>query len=168
MPRSQLLAGFGIIALHLKYSVLDYDIWWHLKVGDWIIDNLSLPRTGILSRTAADRPWVAYSWGYEILLSRAYAWFGLMGIGLYGVLLTIGLAAAIYWMLSRPAPAVSLARQHERRRQRHREHQQKNQIRRPMAAIHLFNVNLPFPRVSVTEINHLLHFFIRKLRSRFP
>jgi len=40
---SALLAGIGIIALRLKYSVLDYDIWWHLKVGDWIVDNLSLP-----------------------------------------------------------------------------------------------------------------------------
>jgi hypothetical protein len=60
---SALLAGIGIIALRLKYSVLDYDIWWHLKVGDWIVDNLSLPHSGILSRTAAARPWVAYSWG---------------------------------------------------------------------------------------------------------
>jgi hypothetical protein len=98
---SALLAGIGIIALRLKYSVLDYDIWWHLKVGDWIVDNLSLPHSGILSRTAAARPWVAYSWGYEVLLSRAYAWFGLVGIGAYGTLLTVGVAASIYWMLRR-------------------------------------------------------------------
>jgi len=98
---SALLAGIGIIALRLKYFVLDYDIWWHLKVGDWIIENLSLPHTGILSRTAAARPWVAYSWGYEVLLSRAYAWFGLIGLGVYGVLLTIGVAAAAYWMVRR-------------------------------------------------------------------
>lgn len=98
---SALLAGIGIIALRLKYSVLDYDIWWHLKVGDWIVDNLSLPHSGILSRTAAARPWVAYSWGYEVALSRAYAWFGLIGIGAYGTLLTMGVAASIYWMLRR-------------------------------------------------------------------
>lgn len=98
---SALLAAFGVIALHLKYSVLDYDIWWHLKVGDWIVDNASLPHYGILSRTVATRPWVAYSWGYEVLLSRAYAWFGLVGIGVYGTGLTIGVAASIYWMLRR-------------------------------------------------------------------
>lgn len=89
-PLSALLAGIGIIALRPKYSLLDYDIWWHLKVGDWIVDNLSLPHSGILSRTAA-RPWAAYSWGYEVLLSRAYAWFGLVGIGAYGTLLTMAL-----------------------------------------------------------------------------
>jgi len=95
------LAAVGIQALRLKYCVLDYDIWWHLKVGDWILEHSMLPHTGILSRTAANLPWVAYSWGYEVLLSRAYAWFGLMGIGLFGVALTIGVACFTFWMLHR-------------------------------------------------------------------
>jgi hypothetical protein len=95
------LAAIGINALKLKYCVIDYDIWWHLKVGDWIIDHLAVPHTGILSRTAAERPWVAYSWGYEVLLSRAYTWFGLVGLGAFGTLLTIGVAYFIYWMLRR-------------------------------------------------------------------
>ena len=53
----------------LRFFILDLDIWWHLKAGDWIVQHLAVPHTGILSRTAADRPWVAYSWGYEVLLS---------------------------------------------------------------------------------------------------
>ena len=96
-----LLATVGVMALQLKYFVTDSDIWWHLKVGDWIVDHGAVPHTGILSRTAAARPWVAYSWGYEIVMSRAYAWFGLIGIGLYGVLLTLAVAYSIYWMLRR-------------------------------------------------------------------
>ena len=63
--------------------------------------HLAVPHTGILSRTAANRPWVAYSWGYEVLLSRAYAWFGLLGIGLYGTLLTLAVAFSVFWMLRR-------------------------------------------------------------------
>ena len=96
-----LLAGVGAIAFQLKLCVLDPDIWWHLKVGDWIIEHLTVPHTGILSRTAANRPWVAYSWGYEVLLSRAYAWFGLVGIGVFGTLLTVAVAYGVYWMLRR-------------------------------------------------------------------
>ncbi len=96
-----LLAGVGVIAFQLKLSVLDVDIWWHLKVGDWIIDHMAIPHTGILSRTAASRPWVAYSWGYEVLLSRAYAWGGLLGIGVFGTLLTLAVAYSVYWMLRR-------------------------------------------------------------------
>ena len=96
-----LLSGIGAIAFQIKLCVLDPDIWWHLKVGDWIIDHFAVPHTGILSRTAATRPWVAYSWGYEVLLSRAYAWFGLIGIGVYGTLLTLLVAYSVYWMLRR-------------------------------------------------------------------
>jgi len=96
-----LLTGVGVVAFQLKFSVLDLDIWWHLKVGDWIVEHLAVPHTGILSRTAANRPWVAYSWGYEVLLSRAYAWFGLLGIGIFGTFLTLAVAYAIYWMLRR-------------------------------------------------------------------
>lgn len=99
------LAGFlafiGGFAFYTKLCVIDNDIWWHLKIGDWIVAHMAVPHTGILSRTAANRPWVAYSWGYEVLMSVAYKWLGLLGIGLYGTLLTIAVAYAIYWMLRR-------------------------------------------------------------------
>ena len=96
-----LLVTVGVIAFNLKFSVLDLDIWWHLKAGDWIVQHRAVPHTGLFSWTAADRPWVAYSWGYEVLMSRAYAWFGLVGVGVYGTLLTLGVAYSIYWMARR-------------------------------------------------------------------
>ncbi|HTZ98310.1 MAG TPA: hypothetical protein VMB18_18035 [Terriglobales bacterium] len=95
------LALVGWHAFKEKYSVLDLDIWWHLKVGQWIVEHRGFPHTGILSRTAADRPWAAYSWGYELLLSRAYDWFGLVGAGVFGVVLTMAVAYAVYWMARR-------------------------------------------------------------------
>lgn len=96
-----LLAAVAARAMWLKFSVLDLDVWWHLKVGDWIIEHHAFPHTGILSRTAANRPWAAYSWGYEVLLSRAYAWFGLVGVGIFGTLLTVAVAYTVYWMVRR-------------------------------------------------------------------
>ena len=95
------LTAIGGFAFYTKLCVIDNDIWWHLKVGDWIVEHLAVPHTGILSRIAANRPWVAYSWGYEVLMSFAYRWGGILGIGLYGTLLTIGVAYAVYWMLRR-------------------------------------------------------------------
>ena len=96
-----LLIFVGVVAFQLKFSVLDLDVWWHLKVGDWIVHHAAFPHRGILSRTAANRPWIAYSWGYEVLLSRFYAWFGLIGIGLYGTLLTLAVAFSVFWMVRR-------------------------------------------------------------------
>lgn len=96
-----LLTAVAARALILKLCVLDLDIWWHLKVGEWIVEHRAFPHTGILSRTAANRPWAAYSWGYEVPLSRVYAWFGLVGVGVLGTLLTLAVAYAVYWMVRR-------------------------------------------------------------------
>ncbi len=98
---SALLVVVGAISFQLKLSVLDLDVWWHLKTGDWIVQHAAFPHQGILSRTAANRPWAAYSWGYEVLLSRSYAWFGLIGVGIYGTVLTLMVAFSVYWMARR-------------------------------------------------------------------
>jgi hypothetical protein len=105
MVRFFCLAGMLVwvakVGVDYKYCVRDLDIWWHLKVGDWIVENTAFPHNGIFSLTAANRPWIAYSWGYEVILSRAYYWFGLTGIGLFGVVLTIVNAYAVFWSLRR-------------------------------------------------------------------
>jgi len=95
------LTWAGGRAIDLKYCVLDLDLYWHLAVGNWIVQHHSVPRVGILSYTALNRPWIAYSWGYEVLLSLVYKWFGLLGIGISGVLMTLGVAGCTYWMLLR-------------------------------------------------------------------
>ena len=96
-----LITGVGTECFYRKIVAIDPDIWWHLSVGDWIVNNRTFPRAGLFSRTAANHPWIAYSWGYEVLLARAYAWFSFVGIGLFGTVLTIAVAVAIFVMLYR-------------------------------------------------------------------
>jgi hypothetical protein len=94
-----LIVGVGAECFITKLSVLDLDVWWHLSVGDWIVQHGAFPHTGVLSRTAANRPWMAYSWGYEVLLSRSYAWLGFLGMAIFGTVLTIVVAIGLFWML---------------------------------------------------------------------
>ena len=96
-----LIVGVGVKCFVDKLAVLDPDMWWHLSVGQWIVQNRSFPHNGIFSHTAAARPWMAYSWGYEVLLSRAYDWFSFVGMGVFGTLLTIAVALAVFRMLYR-------------------------------------------------------------------
>src|SRR5512141_236586 len=98
-----LIVGVGTECFVTKLSVLDLDIWWHLSAGDWMVQHHAFPHTGILSRTAADRPWMAYSWAYEILLSRSYALLGFIGVGLFGTFLTIARALRPICMPRRPS-----------------------------------------------------------------
>ena len=97
------LAGFTLISMMYKFSVMDPDLYWHMAVGDWIVQHGAVPHTGILSRTAAATPWIAYSWGAEVLVSRAYAWLGLMGVALYGTALFFLVALSLLWGLLRLA-----------------------------------------------------------------
>jgi hypothetical protein len=98
---SAFLVALAAIAFDSKTAVRDPDIWWHLKAGDWVVQQHAVPYVGIFSRTAGSRPWIAYSWGYEVLLSCAYAWFGLAGFAMVGVLLTVAVPFVLFWMLNR-------------------------------------------------------------------
>jgi hypothetical protein len=98
---SSLLILMAVIAFESRTTVRDPDLWWHLKVGDWIVEHHGVPFVGIFSRTAGTHPWIAYSWGYEVLLSRSYAWFGLVGLAMFGVLLTVAVTFVLFWMVHR-------------------------------------------------------------------
>lgn len=67
------------IAIRSRYYDLDPDIWWHIRVGDWIAANHSLPHVAIFSQYS-ERPWVPYSWCFELLVSRVHSALGLPGI----------------------------------------------------------------------------------------
>jgi hypothetical protein len=74
-------------------AMVDPDIWWHIGVGDWITANGSLPRVGILSQHV-ERPWVAYSWGFDLVVSAVHRLHGLPGI----IGLLIGLQVLISFL----------------------------------------------------------------------
>jgi len=98
-----LIVGVGTECFVTKLAIIDPDVWWHVSVGSWIVHHRSFPQTGLFSRTAADHPWRAYSWGYEVLISRAYEWFGFLGIGVFGTALTVAVALTVFWSLHRLA-----------------------------------------------------------------
>jgi len=50
---SSLLILMAAIAFSSRTTVRDPDIWWHLKVGDCIVQHHAVPYDGIFSRTAA-------------------------------------------------------------------------------------------------------------------
>ena len=82
-------------------SVMDPDIWWHMRVGHWIIQNRSFPHTGIFSYVGETRPWAAYSWGFETIMAAMNAAYGLRGIVLLTVALDTLIVVALFLILRR-------------------------------------------------------------------
>ena len=55
------------------------DIWWHLRVGTWILQNHSVPHSGLFSQSS-DRPWNDPSWAFDALLASAYRGLGMRSL----------------------------------------------------------------------------------------
>ena len=86
-----LVAGWAI------QPVIDPDTWWHLRVGEYIVDKASLPQTDFISRVGFEesRPWVAYSWLYETGLAIAFDHLGLYGIVLLRLVAVLVVTAVV-------------------------------------------------------------------------
>jgi hypothetical protein len=99
-----------VVALRLVADPLvDPDIWWHLRVGQWVTEHGTVPVNDPFSRSGMDKPWVAYSWLYEVLVYRLYQMFGLAGIVIYRVALSLAIVAALHRLIRRREPHLLVA-----------------------------------------------------------
>ncbi len=85
----------------------DTDTWWHLRSGQWIVDERAVPRSDPFSHTRAGAPWIDHSWGAQVVLYGAYRLFGGMGgigdsgnigLALYTAVLATAGMALVYRM----------------------------------------------------------------------
>lgn len=82
-------------------SSADEDFWWHLRTGDWILQHHLLPKQDFFSTYTIGKPWIAYTWLFDILSSRIYYAFGLHGILVFTTTLTLGFISGVVYLLSR-------------------------------------------------------------------
>src|SRR5262249_33733022 len=82
------------------------DIWWHLRAGQWIVEHGRLPDTEPFSRMGQEtgKPWLAYSWLFEIFVYRLHEWAGLAGLVLYRVVLAALILVSLYHLQARLRP----------------------------------------------------------------
>jgi hypothetical protein len=79
-------------------SLRDPEIWRHLRMGSWILENRNWPHSGLFSQ-AARSPWRDLSWGYDVLVVAAYRLVGLRAVP--GLLMCFRVAfAAIPFLLA--------------------------------------------------------------------
>jgi hypothetical protein len=83
------VAGRGWSAL-----LADGDTGWHIRAGEWIIENRSVPVTDLFSFSRSGAPWFAWEWLSDLLMALVHRTWGLAGVAaLAGCL--IGLAAIV-------------------------------------------------------------------------
>lgn len=99
-----------VVALRpIAHPIIDPDIWWHLRVGQWVCEHRAVPMTDPCSAYGADKSWIAYSWFYEVLVYRLYETFGLAGIVAYRVAMSLAVVAALHRLIRRREPRFLVA-----------------------------------------------------------
>src|SRR4029077_7297072 len=88
-------------AMLAMQPVLYPAIWSHLRNGQWIVEHGAIPRVDEFSSYGMGKPWVAYSWLFEVLVYSLYRMFGLLGIVLYTVVFSLLITAALHRLVRR-------------------------------------------------------------------
>jgi hypothetical protein len=103
------IALYAIPSVLVMQPVKDFDIWWHLRTGQWIVEHGAVPTTDPFSEFGLGKPWAAYSWLFEVLVYDLHQWFGLHGIILYRAVMGLLVAVTIHWFVVKREPRFLVA-----------------------------------------------------------
>lgn len=67
-----LIIPCGVLTVLNLHSIQPEDFWWHVRIGQMIIHNHTIPTTDSFSFTRAGEPWVNQSWLMQVVLYLAY------------------------------------------------------------------------------------------------
>ena len=73
-------------------SSIDWDFWWHLKTGQYILQIKSIPNTDPFSFTRAGAEWITHEWLSEVIMYEVFRVGGWIGLFiLFGTTITAAL-----------------------------------------------------------------------------
>jgi hypothetical protein len=99
-----LIALYAIPVIVATCPVHDNDIWMNLRAGRWIVDHGAVPATDPFSSYGRGRPWMAYSWLFEVLVHGLEERLGLAGIVLYRVVLSFAIMTSLHRLVAKREP----------------------------------------------------------------
>ncbi|HEV7768071.1 MAG TPA: hypothetical protein VGQ76_23920 [Thermoanaerobaculia bacterium] len=92
MKRLAPIALFVAFALAAVGPIRNYDYFWHLATGRWIVEHRALPLTDPFALASDKHPWINGEWLFEIVAYGAHEIVGLTGMSVVRALL----AASIF------------------------------------------------------------------------
>ncbi|MFI5285644.1 MAG: hypothetical protein ACHQ4F_04935 [Candidatus Dormibacteria bacterium] len=88
-PRRALLGAVLILTGAVGLDALsDPDVWWHIRLGDWIISHHQIPAGELFAYTAMGNPLVAHEWLSETIFAAVAAVGGLFAVTVLMALVT--------------------------------------------------------------------------------
>lgn len=86
---------FALIFIMAARISIDTDTWWHLRAGEWMLDNHALLRVDVFSYTRVGADWDYPGWLVEIPMTMIYRLLGWGGINLWTAIMV---SAAFFFL----------------------------------------------------------------------
>lgn len=103
------LAGLTVALLSFR-PTRNYDYFWHLATGRWIVDRGALPAIDPFTLSSLKEEWINLAWFFDVI---AYAFWSVAGHEGLTIVMALGTGATAgivaWWVSRRLAPEVVLA-----------------------------------------------------------
>src|SRR5689334_3280753 len=94
-------AAFLFLVMQGARTMLgDGDTGWHVRTGEWILQNGRIPRTDIFSYTMPGQPWFAWEWLWDLCFGWLHQRWGMAAV-VAASLLVLCLTFALLFRLVR-------------------------------------------------------------------
>lgn len=71
---------FGLIIFAANIEIKDLDLWLHIAMGRFIVQNGYVPQVDVLSCSIAGNPWVNHEWLFQVIVYWIYSLGGADGL----------------------------------------------------------------------------------------
>lgn len=77
-----LVALLAVTLLCFSNGISGNDFWWHVKVGEWVVEHNEVPTTDIFSWYGMEKgiSWTAHEWLSDVIFYGIHSTFGSIGI----------------------------------------------------------------------------------------
>ena len=83
-----LLVAAVVVSLAI-FKITEFDIWWHLRAGQYILSHHTVPTHDVFSFTAKGRPWITHEWLFEVIAFLIYQVGSLSGLILFNAFIVL-------------------------------------------------------------------------------
>lgn len=109
--RSFVLGAVAVVAAVFAAGmskIADLDFWWHLRTGQLIASQRAIPRTDVLSFTAAGREYIDHEWLFQLSQYATFSALGPAGIAILKcVIFSITALLVLHFCMSRGVPVLA-------------------------------------------------------------
>lgn len=68
-------------------TILDIDVGFHLRGGEWILQNMQFHKFDVFTYTVNQNEYIAIHWLYQVLIFLIYQAFSYIGLSIFNIIL---------------------------------------------------------------------------------